>query len=631
MSEKKLDELKKAGLTPEATAEALMFDTDGGLSPEQIAELDPELAEFAGNILAVQKEIAALEAGMTPEELDLVEQVVTAGDLSEATIKQKTDKAPRKNILTKVLLLIVLLAVLVASCAPAPNTEVPATGIPTVVAAETIDTDPTASIEATSTALDDINVDYGRFTGNEAVVDPYLEKAWELIDENLVKQGIVAPNGIEVIDVSQQNVIVEVISGSGYPEGTMFTISFVQGHSGETLTISLDGANAVCGGTAVELAIGANQLPVALDINGGVVAYVDSVTGQWIAGSAALAGEVVATPQPPEADYFSLSNEQKIELSRQFVEGANGFSGEIGIPVKGSDGKTYYFYWDPTAVDKDETPFVGAWRTENQSTNLDKTGETLPSLVIPGYENADGSLVVVNPITGQQTVYANPNIPAFGGTISYRELFNLPQSSIADTITDISLGADGISGDQNKTRIITELRKQSLYIPVLLYGPQNSVYAEGFVTGGGYQHDLPEAQFTAIQVPTNEALVPIFSPESGNFMFFVNLMSGNALSFIRVEYDESGSVSAKFVYNNKGQDSFGINGEDRFGFIVQSIHPQVAHNLGGGEVFNENSPSIGDINLLEAILNAKSEQEIMDILESVGMIVAYPSVVVVPE
>lgn len=583
----------------------------------------------------VQRQLRQAESRLKPKENILVQSMLADGITTRAAFEQRVARTgfglseAGKSRIWLVMLLSILLVVTLAACG-ATGTGTPTeifTPIATSLPAEAEETS-TTQVEATSTALDEIDINYGRFTGSEAQVDPYIEKAWVLIDKYLVEKGIVAPNGIEVVDVSSENVIVEVISGSGYTEGTMFTISFVAGHSGEILTVSLDGANAVAGGSAVELAIGANQLPVALDVQGKVVAYVDATTGQWVAGTTALAGEIVATPEPPAPNYFDLSPAERTKQSQALVEQANNFSGEVGIPIE-LNGKKYNFFWSPTAVDKYENDFVGGWKLEGSAFELDRTGETLPQMVIPGYENEDGSLVVVDPVTGQETVYANQNIPALGGVISYRDLFNLPQSQLAKIVTEAALSDPDFGDNPGVVDNITALQSQSLYLPVMLWGEQNSVYASGSTGLSGSGIDVPEAGFDANNNPTNNALMPIYSPETGDFMFFINIMAGTPRSQYNVFYSPDGKTDSVSV-SIQSRDCFGVNGLDKFGIITQSRFPQVAHNLGGENVFIENGSGVGDINIVEQIMNASSEEEIMNILDAYRLLVAYPSIVYRP-
>jgi hypothetical protein len=336
--------------------------------------------------------------------------------------------------------------------------------------------------------------------------------------------------------------------------------------------------------------------------------------------------EIASLTPAPDVNYFSLSSEQKLELSKSLVEQASGFSGEVALPVE-LNGKTYYFYWDPTAVDKYETDAVGGWKTEQKNPNVDKTGESLPQMLIPAIENPDGSITVIDPVTGQETVYANPNIPALGGVISYRDLFNMSQAELSKLVTDA--GTSFFSNNPDEIKKLNKLREQSVYLPVLLYGEQTATYASGADNGTGTM-DIPEENFSAIQSPTNNALIPIYSPETGKLLYCINLMAANATRNMRITYSSDGTISGG--YDTVGQDaSFVHNQQDQFGIIVQSRHPQVAHNLGGYYVLIENSPAVGDVNVVEEVFAANSEAKIQDILNTYRLLVAYPSIIYRPE
>lgn len=333
-------------------------------------------------------------------------------------------------------------------------------------------------------------------------------------------------------------------------------------------------------------------------------------------------------PTPTKIPYSTLSNEEKIERSKSFVEQANNFSGEVEIPVE-LNGQTYKFFWNPTAVDKYDTGLTGAWKPEGSSDNLDRTGETLPPIVIAGYENEDGSLVVVDPVTGQETFYANQNIPSLGGIISYRDLYNLPQNQLATVVTEDTLKDTEFSSNTVVADNIKALRDQAFYIPVIIYGNQTSVFATGFDNGGGKGQDVPEARYSAIETPTNNALVPIYSPETGDFMFFVNIMSGNPLSVYTAFYSPDGSIDSRSVTSVNNL-SFGKDNQDQFGIIAESSS-RISHYLGGGSVFIENGSGVGNVDIIKQIMNASSEEETMNILDSYRLLIAYPSIIYRPE
>ncbi len=334
------------------------------------------------------------------------------------------------------------------------------------------------------------------------------------------------------------------------------------------------------------------------------------------------------TPEPPTINYFDLSPAERLESSQTLVEQANNFSGEVEIPVE-LNGQTYNFFWNPTAFDKYDTGLTGAWKPEGSSDNLDRTGETLPPIVIAGYENEDGSLVVVDPVTGQETYYANQNIPSLGGIISYRDLYNLPQDQLATVVTEDTLKDTEFSSNTVVADNIKALRDQAFYIPVIIYGNQTSVFATGFDNGGGKGQDVPEARYSAIETPTNNALAPIYSPETGDFMFFINIMSGNPLSVYTAFYSPDGSIDSRSVISTNNL-AFGKDNQDQFGIIAESSS-RISHYLGGGSVFIENGSGVGNVDIIRQIMNASSEEEIMNILDSYRLLISYPSLIYRPE
>jgi hypothetical protein len=334
------------------------------------------------------------------------------------------------------------------------------------------------------------------------------------------------------------------------------------------------------------------------------------------------------TPKPLTVEYFDLSPLERLELSQNLVAEADNFSGEVFIPIE-FNGTTYNYFWSSTAIDRYETDFIGAWKLEGSNFELDRTGEGLPPMLIGGYENPDGSLTVIDPVSGQETVYANPNIPALGGAISYRELFNLPQNRLSTMVTQDALKDQDFSGNSGIVDNINALRDQAFYLPVILYGSQTAVYANGASGGSGNKMDIPEHKHSAVGIETNNALVPVYSPETGDFMFFINIMSGNPVSVYSVFYDANGNIDSRSVVHTN-ELSFGNNGQDQFGIIAQT-NSRISHYLGGGDVFIENSPVVGEIDVIEAILKAQSEKEIFQTLNQYRLLVTYPSIVYRPE
>lgn len=337
------------------------------------------------------------------------------------------------------------------------------------------------------------------------------------------------------------------------------------------------------------------------------------------------------TPTPAIIPYTSLSDEDKLERSVALIEQANNFSGEVVVPMN-INGTIYNFYWCPTAIDKYDAGLAGAWKTEASCLELDRAGETLPPIIVAGYETSDG-LVAVDLTTGEETFYPNQNIPAFGGVITYRDLLSIPQRQLAENITQAILSDPDVTSNPALVEIIEHLDDQSVYLPVLLWGEQTSVFAQGFDNGGGAGQDIPEQRYSAIEVLTNNGLMPIYSPETGEFMFFINIQVGDPLSQYTVSYRPDGSNDFATVYTagNGSYGSFGFGGQDQFGIIAQSRFVQVAHNIGGGGIFIEASPAMGQVDVIEQIMKASTEEEILKTLNEYRLLGTYPTIVYKPD
>lgn len=556
--------------------------------------------------------------------------------IQEIEFKLPTAKGERKVQLMQRLSVFLLLLVFLTSCAnvEATSTDTPHgdTGPTVTEVAPPIETeDVGADIEPTDAEFepvptevvdfDELTIDYGRYSGDEAEIDPYVERAWDLINEYIVGRGIAAPTAIKLIDVSADNVIVEVLPQGrtdDYPEGTNFTISFVAGHEGELLTVSLDGANTVAGGAAVELAIGVNNLPVALNAEGQVVAYVDGATGQWVAGSQDLAPEVVEVP------YFEMSPADRLAESQVLAEQANGYSGEVsGFILPDSGFEDIPFYWHPELEE---------WKTLDTlssggypEADLDIEGDTFPQLAIPGYENADGTLVMVDPDTGVETVFEKVFVPGLG-EISMREIFQMGQEEFNNRVREALLSGLSVGeGDEVYDRL-NATSWSSFYYPGFAIDQHNLYATKG--AGGGPLSDIPERGTMVFEHPTNSFAIPIFSPETGEFMFFLNVQQGNLPSVANFTYgDGGGSVDYDWARGIEWGQHFGSNGSDEFAVMIEFRETRLSHKeAGGGEfLLGEEEIGIGNIADIEAILSARTEQEIIDILNDYGVIFSVPT------
>jgi hypothetical protein len=202
----------------------------------------------------------------------------------------------------------VTLALILAACVTvtaAPDTELPGGQDNQPVVTEVVpggETNPTPSEEVPN--LDEINVNYGKYEEYQDEIGVAVQGDWNEIAGQMYSQGLALPINIEIADFSNspQSTMIKIVGveeDSGYPTdpdgSTYVTISRVEGHEGERLFTTNTGANAANPESpVVEQALGADGLPVGLDASGRVVAHVDILTGNWTAGSKALAPEVSA-------------------------------------------------------------------------------------------------------------------------------------------------------------------------------------------------------------------------------------------------------------------------------------------------------------------------------------------------
>jgi hypothetical protein len=285
-----------------------VFPLNGGLA----AELLQDLAESALELNP--EEQTAVERLYTRSMEKYLETKLHIKDILEdlrweiAYFKQQQRFAKGKTKLhpvAKVSMGLAALSLLLAACGSPVSAEGPGSLTETAVSTQAVEADQATATadfemptpEATPVELADLNVDYGRYEGNEEQANEVLEARWREIADSIIEQQLALPSNIEIIDISSGNALIEALQTGredDYPEGTTFTISQVEGFEGQLLTVTLDRANAVLSGNpAVELAISIDELPAALNAQGEVVAYVDPVTGQWAAGSVELAPEIV--------------------------------------------------------------------------------------------------------------------------------------------------------------------------------------------------------------------------------------------------------------------------------------------------------------------------------------------------
>ncbi|PIR64460.1 MAG: hypothetical protein COU63_04180 [Candidatus Pacebacteria bacterium CG10_big_fil_rev_8_21_14_0_10_36_11] len=574
----------------------------------------------------VQFELYKLEAVLKPDDVQLAYASVGAdsGFNKKSFDSQTVGFAPERKRLILTLVTMIFLMIFLASCASGP-TGGPDVIVPTTVATETANVPPATEaggnpIEtATAMPFDELSIDYGRYAGQENVIDPVIENSWNLMNQYIFNRGLAAPSAVKLVDVSSNNIIVEVLQQGrtdDYPAGTHFTISFVTGHQGETLTISLDGANSVCENRAVQLAIVADGLPVALDANGVVVAYVDGQTGQWTAGERGLAPELVTKP------YAEMTDQERLQYSQALVERANTYDGLVEVFPDVEGGENYPTYWSPTAAGEYKLG-LGSWRSAHNTpeSELDMYGESFPDLTVPGIENPDGTFALIDPATGNQIVLPRVNLPGIG-EVSLRDLYRGEHGgqNLANYITDLMLqiyqGAD--IGGQGWTQTDAQ-RNVARFFPGWAVGPQNNFFALLQGAGTSSVAELPEAHRIYREMPTNSFYIPVFSPETGDFMFFLNVQQGNLPGTQDIRISSSGGAT----FASRG--NFHENDDLTFAVLSENQNKFGSYYEAGSAMLLDDQAGICNVTQIYDVLTASTEQEIFDILGQAKMCISHPA------
>lgn len=321
------NEEEKLSLTDMQNSWSKEYETSMGgmllpLDVNQLVEVTRKIAELASQTTPQVIEAVRKAVEMFTHSLPLhgkgVENIldgVKASSALFAFLRPFSGIERKRNLLLFNLLLI--FSLILAACAGSAQAGTSTTPEKTPVIT-TISGKPTEQSNGketpTAPALSSLEIDYGRYASNEAGANAALTSRWQEIASSILAKNLVLPGNVLVVDISANDALLEALPQNrpdDYAPGTTFTVSHVQNHEGEVLTVTVDGANQVLGSArAVGLAIGINELPVALDKNDAVVAYVNSETGHWTVGSISLAPEVVtgvaqttATPESGELHF----------------------------------------------------------------------------------------------------------------------------------------------------------------------------------------------------------------------------------------------------------------------------------------------------------------------------------------
>jgi hypothetical protein len=330
-----------------------------------------------------------------------------------------------------------------------------------------------------------------------------------------------------------------------------------------------------------------------------------------------------------EVDYFDMSPEERLAESERLAEQANAYDGEISFNITSRTEKAPDFdcpvYWNDG---------LGQWNAVDTCSaggvpeaDLDIYGDTLPELAASGWENNDGSLVFVHPQTGEEITFPGTvTVPGIG-EISMRDLMAMGPDELNSIMSEFTAAAIlERTGDP-------ELRLLKMQETMAVRG---TAYP-GFVIessrlfplmGAGGGHDFPELGVDAFEQIADLVAMPIFSPETGDFMFWFTVQKGVAASVLHFE-----DTDYDFVRFGMDGETIGTNGSS-FGIFMEydGDDQGISYSRGGGGSrligFDGDDPGMGDVDLINQVLNASSEEEILSLLDDVGITFTYPSVVV---
>jgi hypothetical protein len=330
------------------------------------------------------------------------------------------------------------------------------------------------------------------------------------------------------------------------------------------------------------------------------------------------------TATPP---YHDLTNEEKLARSQVYVDEASQYSDEVAWYINGDDDRVLPWYWS----------FNQEWKTTESVdllglplSDLDIYGETLPKQTIPGFENFDGSLVMVR--DGVETVFPAEIFVAGLGNVSMRYLMAMGQDRLGDEVIDqlqTVFNPEASDGEKIQYDRLGGMRTWGVFMPGF-YVNAYDIFPLYLPNSGSPTRDV--AGYNGIKVgerPTSEFVVPIFSPETSDFMFFLNIQKASLSQSLGFEYSPSGEISADTL-STGGKTAAFRNGE--FAILIENVYPESTHLSGGDtRVIGNGDPGIGEVPNIETILNARTEAEIFAALNETRMIFSIAGRIMYPE
>lgn len=320
-------------------------------------------------------------------------------------------------------------------------------------------------------------------------------------------------------------------------------------------------------------------------------------------------------------------NPKKAELAIAFAEYLNSITAdEAYVPMHFDQVGDIKVGWDPVTKQ---------WHSSHNTPegSLDFTGDSLPELVVPGYTNAEGQEVIIDPATGAERVIPKINMPGLG-EVSITELYAMGPTKLRDYAVDLMLGADGLPDGQWYRDYVQKAQTNRFALPVILNKgvSQNDEIYTILAFGNGPKIDVPEAKKHFFDMPTNEVLMPIFTPHTESVIGWLTIQQGVVFTDTHSFTFTSGEnphwnrrrLRDTTIFGGQANNAF-------FGILVPGNTTEVSYDNAGGEPLLENGNGTGGIGggpEILKLLKVTNTPELVQLLMKLRLLVLYPNEII---
>lgn len=290
--------------------------------------------------------------------------------------------------------------------------------------------------------------------------------------------------------------------------------------------------------------------------------------------------------------------------------------------------------WDPVAK---------RWHSDHNTPaeSLDFIGDSFPELIVPGYTNAEGKEVIVDPETGEERVLEQFNLPGLG-EISISALSAMDQMELTNYAVDLMFDADGTDGFSDNEVFRGDFesgRNHSYALPVILSEPAqeirpitnqfvrsiNDPIYHAMTNGGSAPISIPEVPRHFRDVPTNGVLLPIFDQDSDQIIIWLRIQQGIMMPRNHT-FPFSSGQNPTWAYSWNGDARIFGNQPNHSFAILFPKKTNTGFYLNPGPGFLEDGIGIGDTEDVLRILNVKSIEELIEELAGLRLLTLYPGI-----